>query len=135
MRTPHHRQAVEMAELAGRIEAAQGPEIRTMGGWLTDWGVRRAWHARHDVRPGHGGAPWAQRAAFDRAFLTLMIQHHDGAVAMAKQERADGRRHRLRPVGGDRHDEATPAVGLLPPGLWPPLGSTAAAFTASMHIR
>lgn len=48
---PHHRQALEMAELAAgrassarvkdlaaRIEKAQAPEIRTMTGWLTSWG-------------------------------------------------------------------------------------------------
>ncbi|MEW9517284.1 DUF305 domain-containing protein [Streptomyces tubercidicus] len=48
---PHHRQAVEMAdlaagraassqvkELAAKIKRAQDPEIRTMSGWLTAWG-------------------------------------------------------------------------------------------------
>jgi uncharacterized protein (DUF305 family) len=51
MMIPHHRQAVEMAELAAeraeapeiadlaeRIEAAQAPEIEQMTGWLEDWG-------------------------------------------------------------------------------------------------
>lgn len=49
---PHHRQAVEMAELvagrsenpavidlAARIGAAQAPEIDTMTGWLQEWGA------------------------------------------------------------------------------------------------
>ncbi|MGW8556598.1 DUF305 domain-containing protein [Streptomyces tubercidicus] len=48
---PHHRQAVEMAdlvagraassqvkELAAKIKRGQAPEIRTMSGWLTAWG-------------------------------------------------------------------------------------------------
>ena len=48
---PHHRQAVEMADLAAtrasdpkvkalaaQIKAAQDPEIQTMTGWLTSWG-------------------------------------------------------------------------------------------------
>lgn len=48
---PHHRQAVEMAELAERraaspqvkalatkIKEAQDPEIQTMSEWLTSWG-------------------------------------------------------------------------------------------------
>lgn len=60
---PHHRQAVQMAtmatmatmakshagstevkQLAADIEAAQGPEIKTMTGWLEAWGqdTRRA---------------------------------------------------------------------------------------------
>jgi uncharacterized protein (DUF305 family) len=48
---PHHRQAVEMADLAptraqnpeveklaAQIKAAQDPEIKTMSGWLKSWG-------------------------------------------------------------------------------------------------
>ena len=48
---PHHEQAIEMAqlaqgrassagvlELAENIEAAQGPEIDTLKGWLESWG-------------------------------------------------------------------------------------------------
>lgn len=51
MMIPHHREAVEMAEmaetrasdaevksLAGKIEQAQQPEIDTMTGWLSAWG-------------------------------------------------------------------------------------------------
>ncbi|MDX1884456.1 DUF305 domain-containing protein [Mycolicibacterium sp. 120270] len=50
---PHHQQAVEMSDmllakegidpqvvsLAEKIKAAQAPEIETMRGWLSDWGV------------------------------------------------------------------------------------------------
>ena len=48
---PHHQQAIEMADLAESraesqevkdlatdIEAAQGPEIETLTGWLESWG-------------------------------------------------------------------------------------------------
>lgn len=51
MMIPHHRQAVEMAELAPeraaapeivdlaeRVRAAQDPEIQQMSGWLEEWG-------------------------------------------------------------------------------------------------
>jgi len=57
---PHHRQAVEMADLAAtrasdpkvkalaaQIKAAQDPEIQTMTGWLTSWG--------EPVTPSAGG--------------------------------------------------------------------------------
>ena len=50
MMIPHHRQAIEMAKmaasraadpkvkaLAGKIEAAQDPEIQTTSGWLMAW--------------------------------------------------------------------------------------------------
>lgn len=50
---PHHQQAIEMSDmligkqgidpevikLANAIKAAQGPEITTMQGWLSEWGV------------------------------------------------------------------------------------------------
>ncbi len=52
MMIEHHRQAMEMAELAGtraanaevkalaeKIIAAQQPEIATMSGWLNAWGA------------------------------------------------------------------------------------------------
>lgn len=32
----------------------------------------------------------ASGKAFDTAFMELMIKHHEGAVAMAKTEQADG---------------------------------------------
>ncbi|GIH66580.1 DUF305 domain-containing protein [Microbispora siamensis] len=112
MMIPHHRQAVEMAklaedhaagsqvkELAKKIEAAQDPEIRTMSGWLTSWGVQvpggRTMPMDHGM-PGMMSAKDMKKleglkgAAFDKAFLTMMIQHHEGAVAMAEQEQAAG---------------------------------------------
>ncbi|MEU9146325.1 DUF305 domain-containing protein [Streptomyces sp. NPDC048349] len=111
---PHHRQAVEMAdlapsraasaevkELAEAIKKAQDPEIKTLSGWLTSWGEQvppagAAGHAGH----GDGGGMMtademeklgnASGTAFDTAFMELMIKHHEGAVAMARTERAQG---------------------------------------------
>ncbi|MEV4090787.1 DUF305 domain-containing protein [Streptosporangium saharense] len=119
MMIPHHRQAVEMAklaegragsqvkELAGKIEAAQEPEIRTMSGWLTAWGAQAS--GEHGM-PGMPGMMSDQDmeelrglsgAAFDRAFLTLMVQHHEGAVAMAKREQAGGAYEPARRMAAD----------------------------------
>ncbi|GAA3310458.1 DUF305 domain-containing protein [Streptomyces cinereospinus] len=111
---PHHRQAVEMAglaperaesaevkELAEQIKKAQDPEISTLSGWLTSWGetVPAAGAADHST---HGGADGMMSAedmerleqasgtAFDTAFMELMIEHHEGAVAMAEAEQTDG---------------------------------------------
>ncbi|WP_121258984.1 DUF305 domain-containing protein [Nocardioides ferulae] len=115
---PHHEQAVEMAEvaaaraesqevkdLAADIEAAQGPEIDTMTGWLESWG--------EDV-PDEGMSGMdhsdmssddmagmmtedeladleaASGAEFDQMFLTMMIEHHEGAIEMAKTELSEG---------------------------------------------
>lgn len=108
---PHHEQAVEMAQLAatraenadvkdlaGRIEAAQSPEIVEMTGWLTEWG--------EDVEPNGGGMDHdesgmmsdaemtelegASGTAFDRMFLEMMVAHHTSAIEMAEAEIADG---------------------------------------------
>ncbi|GAA2990797.1 DUF305 domain-containing protein [Streptomyces drozdowiczii] len=119
---PHHRQAVDMAELApGRaqspkvkklaedIEAAQAPEIRTLSGWLASWGQAvpaegSTAHSTHDMddmgdMDGMGGMmtagdmatlEHAKGRAFDRAFLRMMVEHHEGAVDMARTEQADG---------------------------------------------
>ncbi|MER6533525.1 DUF305 domain-containing protein [Streptomyces sp. 900105755] len=110
---PHHQQALEMAGLAvdrgssaqvrglaARIEKAQDPEIRTMTGWLKAWG--------EDVpmagmdHSGHAGMAGmmsdkdmtmlkqARGTDFDSMFLTMMVEHHRGAVEMAGIEKAKG---------------------------------------------
>ncbi|GAA3041155.1 hypothetical protein GCM10020229_60820 [Kitasatospora albolonga] len=111
---PHHRQALEMAELAGsraaapevkqlaeQIRKAQDPEIATMSGWLTTWGEQVP--QAGGGHSGHGGGASgmmseaemaslgeATGAAFDKAFLKLMVAHHTGAVTMAEEEKAEG---------------------------------------------
>ncbi|MEV7422668.1 MULTISPECIES: DUF305 domain-containing protein [unclassified Streptomyces] len=110
---PHHRQAVEMADLAAtrassaevrklasEVRKAQAPEIRTLSGWLTAWGEPApardaADHSGHTM-PGMMGdgdmsaLEKSSGAAFDTAFLKLMTEHHEGAVAMARTEVAEG---------------------------------------------
>ncbi|MDL4815046.1 DUF305 domain-containing protein [Actinomadura opuntiae] len=115
MMIPHHRQAIEMADLAAAraaspevkslaadIKKAQTPEIQRLSGWLKGWGASAP-------SPGmsgmdgmqHGmdgmmsekdmkGLEAAKGAAFDKAFLGMMIKHHEGAVAMAKTEQSAG---------------------------------------------
>lgn len=131
---PHHRQAVEMAELAGtrassakvkelseKIEKAQAPEIRTMTGWLKAWDEKvpaeddsmtgmdhGGGHEEHgDGHEDHGGSGTSQMPGmmsaeqldglkkskgrdFDRSFLTMMVDHHKGAVTMATAEKKGG---------------------------------------------
>ncbi|MEU9399570.1 DUF305 domain-containing protein [Streptomyces sp. SID4985] len=111
---PHHQQALEMArlatgrtdsaqvkDLAARIEKAQDPEIRTMSGWLKSWGEQAPMagmdHSAHTGMSGMMGADdmadleKKKGAAFDSAFLSLMIRHHQGAVQMATTEKDKGR--------------------------------------------
>jgi uncharacterized protein (DUF305 family) len=109
---PHHRQAVEMAQLAAdraedprvldlasRIEGAQDPEIAEMTGWLEDWDEDVPDEGGHDDMSGMSGMmssedmdalEAASGAEFDEMFLTMMIEHHRGAVEMANTELDDG---------------------------------------------
>ena len=109
---PHHEQAVEMAEaaatqagsqevkdLAERIEAAQGPEIAQMQGWLDAWGQGDGGGSMGDMgsMPGMmsdddmGQMMDASGIDFDQMFLEGMIRHHEGAVEMATDQLEDGK--------------------------------------------
>jgi uncharacterized protein (DUF305 family) len=113
---PHHEQAVVMAkmakshassaevkDLAAKIEAAQGPEIKIMSGWLNAWGEDASSGSGMNHGMGGNGMPGmmgdddmmsldsADGAGFDRMFLTMMIEHHEGAIEMAMKEQVDGK--------------------------------------------
>ena len=105
----HHAQAIHISSwaashganpsirtLAERIASGQRDEIAIMQRWLVD---RRQHapepfagpgHEHHAMMPGMltgeqlAALDAARGAAFDRLFLTLMIQHHRGAVAMVR---------------------------------------------------
>ena len=112
----HHRQAVEMAELAdgraaskdvnslaARIKGAQDPEIKKMSGWLTAWGedvpaeMSGMGHDMSSSMPGMmsaGDMDELKKASgddFDKQFLAMMVKHHEGAVEMGRNEKADGK--------------------------------------------
>jgi len=105
--------------LAEAIRAAQGPEIETMTDWLTQWGepipatVRDHVNAEDDEHGGeHEGDGMddtgtdmpgmmsdqqmddlaaAGGADFQDLFLEMMIEHHEGAIDMARTQQEDGR--------------------------------------------
>lgn len=108
---PHHKQAVMMADLAAdrassqevkdlaaQIKAAQDPEITKMTGWLKDWNQPTQMSGMDsmdmtgmmsdtqmaDLKAASGGE-------FDKMFLGMMIEHHNGAVEMANTEISDGK--------------------------------------------
>ncbi|MFD4501398.1 DUF305 domain-containing protein [Streptomyces sp. NPDC058457] len=116
---PHHQQAVQMArlaadrassaqvkDLAARIEKAQDPEIETMTGWLKSWGkdMPMAGSSTSSMSGmGQSDMPGMMSSAhlaglkkmsgkeFDTMFLTMMIEHHKGAVEMATTEKDKGK--------------------------------------------
>ncbi|AUI52889.1 MULTISPECIES: DUF305 domain-containing protein [Arthrobacter] len=109
MMLPHHEQAVEMSDimlakdnldpqimqLAEDIKAAQGPEIEKMTGWLQAWGEPMEMSGDHAMEGMMSPDDLAQLEAAQgdeaaRMFLTQMIAHHEGAVAMAEEEIANG---------------------------------------------
>ncbi|ALO12718.1 hypothetical protein AQF52_7132 [Streptomyces venezuelae] len=119
MMIPHHEQALEMAKLAdGRaqdpevrklvaaIEQAQDPEIRKMKAWLKGWGKPASAGAGHGMAGMMSAQDMKDLAAvkgeaFDRKFAELMIAHHDGAVAMAKDEQKNGRNASAKKLADD----------------------------------
>ena len=116
----HHAQAIEISKLvpartadasikilASRIINAQQDEIAIMEQWLRDRDQpvpeRHEGHHNAAHMPGMLTAEQVQQlehargAAFDRLFLELMIQHHQGAVSMV---------HELFATDGAGQDEA-----------------------------
>ncbi|MFF0200284.1 DUF305 domain-containing protein [Streptomyces sp. NPDC005017] len=121
MMIEHHQQALEMSELAPkqaesaqvkrlaeRITAAQGPEIGAMKGWLTAHDQPERGEG-HDHAAMAGMATEAQltklRAArgedFDALFLQLMITHHEGAITMATDVKAQGNNIQVEEMADD----------------------------------
>ncbi|WP_327731112.1 DUF305 domain-containing protein [Streptomyces sp. NBC_00487] len=110
MMIAHHTQALEMTELAPdqakstqvkriaeRISAAQKPEIEAMEGWLkVNGGDGRATSHDHETMPGMATEAQLTELGtldgekFDQLFLKLMITHHEGAVTMATDVKAQG---------------------------------------------
>lgn len=107
----------ETADLMERIEAAQAPEIEQMTGWLEDWdqpvpdlgdmndmGSGDMGDMDHsdmgdmdmDGMTGMMSAEdmadleASEGSAFERMWLSMMIEHHEGAVEMSEVELEDG---------------------------------------------
>lgn len=120
---PHHESAVEMARLARTraehleirrladdVIAAQNREIETMQSVKADLpdahgeNMGSEDHMSGDEHSrGMDMDPQQLRDAkpFDRAFIDMMIPHHEGAVTMAKEELAKGKNPTLRGLAED----------------------------------
>ncbi|ANY23679.1 DUF305 domain-containing protein [Gordonia terrae] len=100
----------QVVSLAQQIKDAQQPEIEQMQSWLKQWGAPLEGQGHNmdmDTSMAPGASPMpsmmgmmspeqmqqlrdAQGAEASRLFLTQMIEHHRGAIAMAKTEIQDG---------------------------------------------
>ncbi|WAC51874.1 DUF305 domain-containing protein [Frigoribacterium sp. SL97] len=104
MMLPHHEQAVEMSDallakgdgvdpdvatLAEQIKAEQGPEIIQLASWLQGWGEpTESGHSMSGMMSDSDMTDLDQASARDagKLFLQQMVQHHEGAVDMARSE-------------------------------------------------
>ena len=102
----------DVQQLAEQIRDAQAPEIETFTDWLTEWDEEvpetmrdhsNAGHETSDSIEGMGSdmpgmmsgddmqaLQDAPGAGFQTMWLEMMIEHHEGAVAMAKAETEGG---------------------------------------------
>jgi len=116
---PHHAQALQMVDMADErenlspqfeqllddIEDAQEREIDQMAGWLREWGeeVPPTDGADHSGHESHSGGDMGMMtaedmdelmrtpdAAFEGLWLTMMIEHHEGAISMAEAQQEQG---------------------------------------------
>jgi uncharacterized protein (DUF305 family) len=109
----HHRQALELAALAGSrtgraevkaiadsVSASQAPEVDLMTRWLGAWGAPvpedMSQMDMSGSMPGMQSLADMTRlaglsgTAFDQQFLTMMKDHHEGAITMARQQLGAG---------------------------------------------
>lgn len=105
----HHDQAIAMAQiildkdgidpkvidLAEQIQAAQGPEIDQIQSWLTSWGAPAGGmdHGMDGMMSDDDMAALTTATGVEagQLFLRQMIEHHQGAIAMAQMELDDGK--------------------------------------------
>lgn len=114
----------EMVELTDQIRAAQAPEIEQMVGWLNDWDKPVPETSRDHANAhadDHGGGDdhgddstmdadmpgmqsgeeldaleAAQGQEFQTMWLSMMIEHHEGAVEMAEEVLDEGQNGEVR---------------------------------------
>jgi len=116
---PHHESAVQMAqiaqqrgssefvkELADDITKTQNAEISTMRAAdrrLKNAGVKAGSLGVPEHMMGMDDDPASLKTAtpFDRAFIRMMLPHHEGAVAMAKAEISKGKDSELKALADD----------------------------------
>ncbi|MET4926240.1 DUF305 domain-containing protein [Streptomyces sp. PSRA5] len=118
--------STEIRTLADEIEKAQDPEIATMRSWLKAWGEPESAdgsmpgmdHGSGDSGHSDGGGgsdgadgmmsgqdmaelTAAKGADFDKKFAELMIEHHNGAITMARDERKNGESARAKKLAAE----------------------------------
>ncbi|MEE6259566.1 DUF305 domain-containing protein [Plantactinospora sonchi] len=143
MMIPHHEQALEMAALvpqragsagviavADRIRSAQQPEVEVLRSWLRDRGFNPGptGHSGHDPQAMHGmQTPEAMAALaattgtdFDRRFVEMMTEHHQGAISMAQEVLTAGVNQQIRELARNIAFEQAVEISRMREVLAPP---------------
>lgn len=128
---PHHEGAIEMAELAQQrgestfvkqlaedIIGSQSEEIATMrreDEALEKAGIQRGSLGMPEHMKGmdHDASELKNAKNFDRAFIEMMIPHHQGAVEMVKVELAKGEDPELRTLAQQISDAQQREIGAM----------------------
>lgn len=135
----HHRQGIEMSELAlekagaldvlalaTRIKEARGGEIATLTAWLDGWGAQGQGSGTPSRPTPEGTTPpgltsnddmAALRKAvgpnFDRLWLRLMIAHDDAARSLAERAKAISADARVTTLADTIIDETRTEITLM----------------------
>ncbi len=121
---PTRKASAAVTALATRIKGAQGPEIELMTSWLAAWNQPiMAGMAPGETMPAGATMPAmagmkdepmegmmssaemdslskASGPEFDKAWLTMMVRHHNGAVTMSKTLQTSGKNADAKTLAG-----------------------------------
>ncbi len=141
MLSPHHREGLEIVRLAGdrtlrpevrrlvdAIATTQREELTRMTRWLSTWGEPAT--APPGAHAGHGGMPGTTEAemkavaatpdaAFERAFLQVLLAHQDDAIQIARLELKSGDHRDVRDFARRVEQSRTSQVRMMSGWLEP----------------
>ncbi|MGQ0842817.1 MAG: DUF305 domain-containing protein [Sporichthyaceae bacterium] len=124
----------QVKKLADEIIAGQGPEIESLQGFLDTWkeptapdmaSMDHSNMSPEEMAAMGGSMPGmaddadlaklaaAKGAAFDKLFLTLMLEHHEGALEMAKTQRNEGKAAEAISLAEDIEEQQTDEISTI----------------------
>lgn len=124
----------KVQELAAAIQSAQDPEIKTMSGWLVGWGKpvptteaqssHGGGHSMGSSTSSHMGEGMmseaqmaeldeATGAAFDKLWVEMMTEHHQGAITMARTELSSGQNEQAKALAQQIIDAQTSEIATM----------------------
>lgn len=126
---PHHSSAVDMAKVAqqrgqrSQIKTLANNIVSSQNAEITQMKAAKQDLVESDVKPASLGVPMhamgmdmktgelATAKPFDRAFIDMMVPHHQGAIRMARVELAKGESPALKKLAQQIIDAQTKEIG------------------------